>query len=134
MRKVILLVVLLGACNTPGIGFHGRPVVQTTVEGSTFDLRRNGDLVQAIRVNRERRPRIVEIAARAEQAIETQYGCAVTKIGGDVAVLTAKLDCDRPWRIKERATWVKGRSRHLDCTATRETGWRGWGDIWLDCY
>jgi hypothetical protein len=53
MRYVALMIfcTVLAACNTPSIGFRGIDPVTLTVEGSTFDVRMNGTVAEAIRTN-----------------------------------------------------------------------------------
>jgi len=55
MRKLIS-VLLLAACNTPGPHFRGLPATTVTIDGSTFDVRVNGRLAEALRTNTEYAP------------------------------------------------------------------------------
>ena len=94
MKKLlILLSMALIGCDTPSPHFRGIEATQIVVDGSTFDVRVKGDIAEAIRTNSEWAPRMGPIAGRAERAIETVSGCKVKKLGGDAAVIVARLDC-----------------------------------------
>ena len=95
MRYVALMIfcTALAACNTPSIGFRGIDPVTLTVEGSTFDVRMNGTVAEAIRTNMQYAPRMGPIGGRASVAIEQVSGCKVKRFGGDQAVIVAELDC-----------------------------------------
>ena len=95
MRYVALMIfcTALAACNTPPIGFRGIDPVTVTVEGSTFDVRVNGTVAEAIRTNMQYAPRMGPIGGRASVAIEQVSGCNVKRFGGDQAVIVAELDC-----------------------------------------
>ncbi len=103
------------------------------VGGSSFDMRRNGDLVEIIRVNFEKRPVISDIARKAEFAIETQTGCPVTEFRGDVALLVGTIDCNRPLVASEVAKFKPPKRKYLECVqfsgalATRA------GDLSMQC-
>ncbi|MDQ2090709.1 hypothetical protein [Marimonas arenosa] len=83
----------LTACNTPSLGFRGVAPVRITAGQSTFDVRVDGNRAEAIRLNREWAPRLEAVAPRAVVAIEKVSGCEVTKLGGDQALITARLRC-----------------------------------------
>ncbi len=94
MRYVMIIIALmLAACGGPTPYFRGIPASTVTVEGSTFDVRRKGDLAEAIRTNSQYAPRMGPIARRAELAMEQVTGCRVSEIRGDQAVILGKLDC-----------------------------------------
>ncbi|MDE1130991.1 MAG: hypothetical protein OSA49_05455 [Ascidiaceihabitans sp.] len=95
MRYVALMIfcTALAACNTPSIGFRGIDPVKVTLEGSTFDVRVNGTVAEAIRTNMQYAPRLGPIGGRASVAIEQVSGCKVKRFGGDQAVIVAELDC-----------------------------------------
>lgn len=92
--------VALAACNAPSMHFAGIEPQRITVQDSTFDLRRktdSRDLVQVIRVNPEYAPRLSQqLGRRAEIAVEETYGCPVSQIRGDAAVMVAYLKCHAP--------------------------------------
>lgn len=103
MRSLICLI-LLCACDTPGPDFRGADATRVTVAGTTFDIRIKDRKAEAIRLNRESKPRWMIIGAKAGFAIQQVSGCEITKMAGDTAVVTAKLSCDgdsRPWAAPE---------------------------------
>lgn len=85
MRYVALMIfcTALAACNTPSIGFRGIDPVTVTLEGSTFDVRVNGTVAEAIRTKMQYAPRLGPIGGRASVAIEQVSGCKVKRFGGD---------------------------------------------------
>ena len=91
---LILLCVLLMACNTAGRGFGGLPATRVTEGGATFDLRRQGDLVEAIRVSKHALPRYDWVAQRAALAAFRTYGCTPDWALGDPSVVRLGLACD----------------------------------------
>ncbi len=95
MRLVIPALFLLAACNTAGPHFRGLPATTVTVDGSTFDVRVNDRLAEAIRTNPEYAPRFGPIRARARKAMEMVSGCAVKEVRGDQAQATGILDCGK---------------------------------------
>lgn len=95
MRGYLILVCLsLSGCNTAGPHFRGLPATTVTVDGSTFDVRVNGRLAEAIRTNMEYAPRLGPIRDRAGKAMELVSGCIVEEVRGDQAQVTGILDCD----------------------------------------
>jgi len=95
-RPVLILVVLmLAGCDSPGPGFGALPGTRVTVKGSTFAVRRNGGTAQAIRLNAERRDGGM---ARGARAIELGTGCQIRPgtLSGDPAVVYARLSCASP--------------------------------------
>jgi len=95
MRVLFLLLCLIGlaACNTAGPYFRGLPATRIAVEGSIFDVRVNGELAEALRVNPEYAPRFGPIRKRAAFAMATVSGCTVKDVLGDQALATGWLDC-----------------------------------------
>ncbi len=95
MRTLLLIVMslLLVACNTPGPHFRGLPATRVTVEGSTFDVRVRDRLAEALRINPEYAPRFGPIQTRAGVAMQQVSGCKVTEVRGDQALATGLLDC-----------------------------------------
>lgn len=80
-------------CNTSGPHFNGIEATRITVDGSTFDVRVQRRLAEAIRVNAEYAPRLGPIATRAGRAMELVSGCLVVQIRGDATQTTGILDC-----------------------------------------
>ncbi|MDU8927554.1 hypothetical protein RXV86_09175 [Alisedimentitalea sp. MJ-SS2] len=97
MKRLVCLVfaVALAACNTPSPGFRGVEPVRITIGQSTFDVRVDGNRAEAIRLNREWAPRLEAVAPRAVAAIEKVSGCSVAKLGGDQALIEARLKCGK---------------------------------------
>ncbi|WP_050529730.1 hypothetical protein [Pseudaestuariivita atlantica] len=119
------LVLMLAACNAPGPLMRGMPAQQVTVNGDTYDVRRNGPYMQAIRRNLRGLPRISEIAAGAEAAMEQVSGCDVAWLTGDVAVMVGGLSCDGekpPKRPAQRGPDI------YDCAVSTVPG-----PVTLDC-
>jgi hypothetical protein len=91
----ILVAASLAACNTASPGFMGVEAQTVTVDGSTFDVRRKGSLVEVIRTNRELVLSLGGIIPRATEAVVTATGCT-PKDGtwsGDPAVMRVRVDC-----------------------------------------
>ncbi|WP_296764343.1 hypothetical protein [Sediminimonas sp.] len=95
VRKGMVLVwLLLAGCDAPSPYFSAVAPVRMTVGGSTFDLRRRGRLVEAVRVNPQYAPRLGPVAARAGVAMARMTGCRVRGLRGDQALILGILDCD----------------------------------------
>ena len=90
---VLLMILILAACNTAGPHFRGLPATTVTVGGSTFDVRVRGELAEAIRTNMQYAPRFGPIRERAATAMAMVSGCAVKEVRGDQAQATGILDC-----------------------------------------
>ena len=90
-----LACLLLLACNTPSPGFRGIDPVRVTVDGSVFAVRVAGNAAEAIRINPQYAPRMGPIGDRARVAIERVSGCSVARLGGDQAMIRARLSCGR---------------------------------------
>ncbi len=88
-----LLCLVLAGCAAPSLHFKGIAPTRVTVEGSTFDLRRRGSLVEAVRLNPQYAPRLGPIRQRARRAMAETSGCRVVWVMGDQAVLLGRLDC-----------------------------------------
>ncbi|WP_223274880.1 hypothetical protein [Tateyamaria sp. syn59] len=95
MRFVLFACLALAACNTAGPHFRGLPATTVTVDGSTFDVRVNGRLAEALRTNMQYAPRFGPIKARAAKAMEIVSGCKVKEVRGDQALATGILDCGK---------------------------------------
>ena len=93
MRLIFPVLCLLAACNSAGPHFRGLPATTVTIDGSTFDVRVNGDLAEAIRTNAQYAPRFGPIRDRARKAMEMVSGCDVKEVRGDQAQATGILDC-----------------------------------------
>jgi len=87
------VLIVLAACNTAGPRFRGLPATTVTIDGSTFDVRVNGSLAEAIRTNVQYAPRFGPIRGRAGRAMELVSGCTIKEVRGDQAQATGILDC-----------------------------------------
>ena len=105
MIRFFCLLMLMSACNTAGPHFRGLPATRVTVEGSTFDVRVQENLAEAIRINPQYAPRFGPIRQRAGQAMEVVSGCKVKEVRGDQAQATGLLDCGKA-ASRSRATAV----------------------------
>lgn len=85
----------LAACNTPGPGFRGLPPVRVTVGPSTFDVRRQGDLVELIRVTPEAVFTLRDLAPRAAAAVRQATGCALIpeSLQGEATLMQGRIAC-----------------------------------------
>jgi len=96
IRFVFMSLLCLSACAVPSPHFAGIDPVQAEIHDSRFEMRRKGNLVEVIRVNREWAPRLSEqLGRRAEIAVEQAYGCPVRDIRGDAALMIARLKCGK---------------------------------------
>lgn len=104
MRYLILFlaVTFLCSCNTAGPHFRGLPATTVTIDGSTFDVRVNGKLAEAIRTNMQYAPRFGPIKARAAKAMEMVSGCEVKEVRGDQAQATGILKCGKEEPVIDR--------------------------------
>ncbi len=95
MRYLILFLLVVG-CSSAGKEYRGVTPVRADIEGSVWDVYRQGDMVQAIRVNMEMLPAMDRMLSRAILAIERATGCKVipNSITGDQALVNARLACD----------------------------------------
>lgn len=101
-RFLFMSLLIVSACAVPAPHFMGAEPVRAEVQGSRFVMRRNGKLVEVIRVNREWAPRLSEqLGRRAEIAVERAYGCPVKTIRGDAALMIARLKCGKPDDLAE---------------------------------
>lgn len=111
MRRCLLFLAMscVVACNTAGPHFRGLPATTVTVDGSTFDIRVNGRLAEAIRTNAEYAPRFGPVQTRAQKAMELVSGCRVKEVRGDQAQATGLLDCGKggpaPDRMKQQGEY-----------------------------
>ncbi|MHA1128022.1 MAG: hypothetical protein ACTSRN_03605 [Alphaproteobacteria bacterium] len=96
MRFSIIIVLLaIMACSSPGKHFSGATPVRVTVEGSIFDIYTVGSDVKAVRLSVEALPRRAVIGARAIIAIEQATGCKFVagSMTGDQALMQARITC-----------------------------------------
>ncbi len=110
--RLLPLIALLGlvACDAAGPGFSRSAKVQRVVDGSQFTLRRQGDVVEAIRTSSELLPRFQVIGRRAAIAAWQGTGCTPSWVLGDPAMMWVGLSCDgRP------APQMPKRPRLLEC-------------------
>lgn len=119
MNRLLCLLFLLAACDTPSPAFWNAPVQKVEVDGSYFDIRHQGEVAEAIRVNAESRPMIGVIARKAELAMEQATGCTVKTMQGDVAILKGGLDCRQPPVQEERAVWKRPPKSGISCLGVR---------------
>lgn len=91
---LVFLLFVLGACDTAGPGFNSSTKVERSVEGVKFVLRRQGNIVEAIRVSPEFLPNIKEVARKAAIGAQLETGCAAKWVDGDPAVLRIGLSCN----------------------------------------
>jgi hypothetical protein len=80
-------------CNRAGPHFRGLDATRVTVAGSTFDVRLQPRLAEAIRVNPEYAPRLGPLGQKAAMAMSAVSGCEVVQVLGDAAQMTGVLDC-----------------------------------------
>ncbi|MGB3244084.1 MAG: hypothetical protein WBB25_06095 [Sulfitobacter sp.] len=130
MFRLLMLLMLLSACNTPSQPFRGAPAMRVTVDGSTFDVRVNDNRAEAIRVNTQYAPRFGPIRERARMAMAQVSGCKVVRVDGDQALATGVLNC----RKGARQSLAVGMP--LQCSAERPSVGQGVSYIPVDvaCY
>ncbi|CUH74849.1 hypothetical protein [Tropicibacter naphthalenivorans] len=90
----VFLMLGLAACDAAGPGFRGVDKTVREVEGSRFTLRRQGDVVEAIRTNPEMMPRFQPVARKAGIAAQLETGCIAKWVVGDPSMMTIGLSCD----------------------------------------
>ncbi len=130
MRGFFCLLLVLAGCSSAGPHFRGVPATRVTVEGSTFDVRVQETLAEAIRVNPHYTPRFGPIRARAGKAMAMVSGCIVTEVRGDQAQTTGLLDCGTG------APQDRGGPLYVECVPVRGSAVRGLDGLRvdLDCY
>jgi hypothetical protein len=107
-----LSALVLAACDTPGWTERHAGVTRIAVADLQFSVRlkaeRQGYSGRAIRTNRMLRPDKNKIALIAGLVMEDLTGCRVQQLGGDVAVIDARLRCgatDEAARLKIGGTY-----------------------------
>lgn len=89
----LFMILVLAACNRAGPHFRALPATTIQIDGSTFDVRVNGLLAEAIRTNVQYAPRFGPVRDRAGKAMQIVSGCTVIEVRGDQAQATGILDC-----------------------------------------
>lgn len=94
-KRMLLLLVLLAACDSPAPALMGTDATRITIDTVEFSIRIRGERAEAIRTNMMPNPSIGSVYPRAVQAIEQVSGCRVIEdsLRGDVAVMRADLGC-----------------------------------------
>lgn len=109
LSPFLIALTCLAACNTAGPHFRGLPATTVTLDGSTFEVRVNGRLAEAIRTNAQYAPRFGPVQTRAQKAMELVSGCRVKEVRGDQAQATGILDCGKggpaPDRLKRQGEY-----------------------------
>lgn len=90
---MLLILLVLGACGTPGPEFAGVAPVRVKLGASVFDIRVAGRRAEAIRLNPRPAMRLASVGVPAVLAIERVSGCRVDRLRGDQAMMRAALDC-----------------------------------------
>lgn len=94
LRLILLSMVAITACNSPGRPFRGAVATRIAIGESVFDVRVRGNLAEAIRINTRYAPRLGPILDEAAVAMTYASGCDVTGVLGDQAVMIGVLECD----------------------------------------
>ncbi len=96
LLRYVMIFLLIAGCSSASLSYRGVDPVRVTVDGSTWDVYRSGDNVQAIRVNFEMLPEVGRMVGRAITAIERATGCGVVanSASGDQALVNARIDCE----------------------------------------
>lgn len=118
MMRFLLVFFLLVSCDSPSPAFRGADATRIEIDGSRFVVRWFGARAEVLRLNTDWSPRIGDIATRAERAVELVSGCQAERIYGDVAKLTALLDCSQVPRPDHTAEWRRMPRRFVDCETT----------------
>lgn len=93
MFRLLLSLLVLGACGTPSPEFSGISPVRIKMGASVFDIRVAGRRAEAIRLNPQPAMRLSSVGVPAVLAIERVSGCRVDRLSGDQAMMWATLDC-----------------------------------------
>lgn len=83
----------LAGCNMPSPEFRGIPPKTITIDGSTFEVRQNGNRAEAMRINMQYAPRFGPIRTRAARGMAQATGCKVIAVTGDQALAFGRLKC-----------------------------------------
>lgn len=93
MRRTLVTLVLMAGCASPSLRFTGIPAQRIDAGGMTFSVRLRDDTAEAMRISRAWLPREREVFQNATVAIERASGCTVDRVGGDQAIVRARLTC-----------------------------------------
>lgn len=95
MRISFILLLVLAACNGPGLSMQGATRAETSAGGIAFNVFHDGSRAEAHRTTRMIRPKAKVVFAAARHAIMEASGCDVDERSwsGDVAVVKVKLLC-----------------------------------------
>lgn len=124
----VLFFLGLAACNAAGPGFHGVEKTVREVDGSTFVLRFQNDLVEVTRSNPEWMPRFDDIARKAATAAQLESGCRADWVQGDPAMMWIGLSCDG-----DAAPTMPRRHRSLYCAISHAAAKASDGTPALTC-
>lgn len=136
MRRLLCLFLSSGlaACDSPSVEFMGGQKSVHNIGGHSFSVHVKGAKAQVIRTNFAKKPDLQNISRQAELAIEQATGCPVTEIYGDVAVMAGSIDCTKPLKAGEWATWTAPSRTSLICDGySSPSRWGGREDILLAC-
>ena len=111
MFRLLLSLLVLGACGTPSPEFFGIAPVRIKMGASVFDIRVAGRRAEAIRLNAKPAMRLSSVGVPAVLAIERVSGCRVDRLRGDQALMWATLDCGAGAPVPRQ------REPHLECDA-----------------
>ena len=93
----VVALALLAGCDSPTPAVARWQHVTVSEGGMTFGIHwdRGKQRAEAYRTSRHLRPRLRDVMANARLAIERASGCSVPEggLGGDHAIVTARLDC-----------------------------------------
>ncbi len=98
----VAILLALAGCDSPSQEMWGGAMREVSMDGSRFRvfMQPGGYRVEAHRVSVEMLPSKVETFARGYRAIELATGCKVVagSLGGDRAIVTARVNCPLPER------------------------------------
>ena len=95
MRISFILLLVLAACNGPGLRMQGATKTEASAGGIDFNVFHDGTVAEAHRTSRMIKPKAKLVFAAARAAIIQSSGCDVDERSwsGDVAVVKVKLNC-----------------------------------------
>ena len=95
LAGLVFTIVSLAGCDSPSPRMRGAAAQTVEVAGSTFGVHWLGSEVEIYRTSMEFMPRLGEVMAKAEQAVEIATGCRVVpgSLKGDAALMVARIDC-----------------------------------------
>lgn len=94
-RLLVIAGLALAGCDTVPREWAAYPPTTVQVEGSTFDVRRNGVKAFAFRRNSEWAPNFRSVAHKGAAAIELATGCKLHEgsLTGDAVMMTGLVRC-----------------------------------------